>query len=348
MTAAVVQYADADDRSLQTVRGLLSDPQKMETAIKLLCGSDAWQGMLARMGHQLTHYKDKELGSTLTTVNRHLRFLDTPTVAESTRTSSFDPSQLVKGKMTVYLILPTEYGTQSPLQRMQISSMLRAVVRGGIQERKLVHFLLDEASSLGHMEQIDDAVDKYRAYGVRLIFGFQSLGQLKRCFPEGQDQTLLSNVTQVFFGVNDLQTAEYVSNRIGEQTIVVDSGGRSRGTSQQYSVRDYGSSTTSTNSNHNWQQHGRKLLKPEEVMALPPRTAITFAPGVPPISTQLLRYYEGRPNSIWQRTKRGARAILWSLLLLGASIFVAEKLASQYQYMVEHPPVRAVPSRQFR
>ena len=72
MIAAVVQYGDADDRSLQTVRNLLSDPQKMEMAIKLLCGSDAWQGMLARMGHQLTHFKDKELGSTLTTVNRHL------------------------------------------------------------------------------------------------------------------------------------------------------------------------------------------------------------------------------------------------------------------------------------
>ena len=36
----------------------------------------------------------------------------------------------------------------------------------------------------------------------------------------------------------------------------------------------------------------RRLLKPEELMALHPRTAITFAPGVPPIRTWLLRYYE--------------------------------------------------------
>jgi type IV secretion system protein VirD4 len=195
------------------------------------------------------------------------------------------------------------------------------------------------------LEQIDDAVDKYRAYGARLIFGFQSCGQLKKCFPEGQDQTLLSNVTQVFFGVNDLQTAEYISNRLGEQTIVVDSGGTSRGTSQQYSARDYGSNSTSSNSNHNWQQHGRKLKKPEEVMALSPRTAITFAPGVPPICTRLIRYYEGRPDALWRRLTRGLRAMACSLLLLGASIFVAEKLASEYQYMLEHPPVRAVPMR---
>jgi type IV secretion system protein VirD4 len=349
MTAAVVQYGDADDRSLQTVRGLLSDPQKMEMAIKLLCGSDAWQGMLARMGHQLTHFKDKELGSTLTTVNRHLRYLDTLAVAASTKSSSFNPSDLFsRKKMTVYLILPPEHArAQSPLLRMWISSMLRAVVRGGLQERKLVHFVLDEAATLGHLEQLDDAVDKYRGYGCRLMFFYQSLGQLKKCFPEGQDENLLANVTQVFFGVNTSETAERISARLGEQTIVVDSGGRSRGTSQQHSVRDYGSNSTSSNSNSNWQQHARKLLKPEEVMALSPRTAITFAPGVPPIRTQLIRYYEGRPDSIWQRTKKGVRAIFCSLLLLGASIFVAEKLAGQYQYMLEHPPVRAVPHRQF-
>jgi type IV secretion system protein VirD4 len=49
-------------------------------------------------------------------------------------------------------------------------------LRGGLQERNRVHFVLDEASSLGQMEQLDDAVDKYRGYGVRLMFFYQSLG----------------------------------------------------------------------------------------------------------------------------------------------------------------------------
>jgi type IV secretion system protein VirD4 len=33
-------------------------------------------------------------------------------------------------------------------------------------------------------------------------------------------------------------------------------------------------------------------LKPEEVTNLDPRTAITFTPGVPPIATRLVRYYD--------------------------------------------------------
>ena len=61
--ATVVQYADFDDRSLQTVKDVVSDPAKLEAAIKLASNSDAWDGMLARLGSQLTHFKDKELAS---------------------------------------------------------------------------------------------------------------------------------------------------------------------------------------------------------------------------------------------------------------------------------------------
>jgi type IV secretion system protein VirD4 len=205
--------------------------------------------------------------------------------------------------------------------------------------------LLDEAAVLGAMPQIQDALDTGRGFGCHLTLIYQSPSQLKRCFPDGQDVNVLANVIQVYFAVNELQTAEYVSNRLGEKTEVFENGGVSRGTSRQYSAKDYGSYSTSSTTSHNWQQHGRKLLKPEEVMALSPRTAITFAPGVPPICTQLIRYYEGRPDSFWQRTKRGLRAVLCSLLVLGTSICAAQKLASDYQYMLKHPPVRAVPTR---
>jgi len=155
-----------------------------------------------------------------------------------------------------------------------------------------VTFVLDEAASLGHMDALDDAVDKYRGYGVRLQFYFQSVPQVRKSFPDGQDQTLLSNVSQVFFGINDLPTAEYVSNRLGESTIVVSSGGTSSGTSRQSSGNNQSSTSYSKNDSSNWSQMGRKLLNPDEVLGLSQRIAITFTPGVPPIWTTLVRYYE--------------------------------------------------------
>jgi type IV secretion system protein VirD4 len=317
--AAVACFAEAKDRSLQTVRTVLADPDKFQATVKLMCGSDAWGGMLSRLGHQLTHFKDKELNSTMTTTGRHLRFLDTLAIAESTTVSSFDPADLINGKMTIYLVIPPEHmRTQSALLRLWIGSLLRAVVRGGLQDEHKVQFVLDEAAALGHMDALDDAVDKFRGYGVRLLFLYQSVGQLKRCFPDGQDQTLLSNVTQVFFGVNDNETAKYVSERLGKGTIVVDSGGRGKSTSyQEGNGQSPGSTSHSDSNNDNWQQSGRELLQPNEVMALDKRIAITFIPGLPPIWTILIRYYEkefrSTPGEFWPAIKALCKAMLFAV-----------------------------------
>lgn len=128
---ATVQSAPAGKRSLQTVRDVLSNPGKMAQLIELLCQSG---GMLPRLGGQLAFFRDKELSSTLTTANRHLRFLDTPAVWESTSSSSFNPRDLRKGKMTVYCILPPHHmRAQSALMRMWIGTLLRSVVQGGLQ-----------------------------------------------------------------------------------------------------------------------------------------------------------------------------------------------------------------------
>jgi type IV secretion system protein VirD4 len=363
--AVVVFYGQRNQtRSLQTVREMFSDPDRLQLAIKLMRESDAASGMLARIGGQLLHFVDREKSSTLTTVSQHLRFLDTQAIAQSTETSSFDPAKLRSGKTTIYLILPPDHmRAQSALLRMWIGSLLKAVVRGGLGETAKVHFVLDEAASLGALEPVEDAIDKFRGYGVRLQLFYQSMGQLKRCFPDGQDQTLLSNTTQVFFGVNDNQTAEYVSARLGEATIVVESGGSSHGTSWQMSngAQSQDSYSSSHNNNHNWSQQARKLLKPEEVQALPSRTAITFTPGVPPIWTTLLRFYEepqlGKRRGWLQRWREATVTLVASGLLCGCACVLAagmmaavlqQTAASDWQPPTSGQPIQNQPLQQKR
>ena len=199
-------------KSLQMLRELLSHPQRTEMAVKLMCESTCLGGMLARMGGQLSYFTDKEKNSVLTTAGRHIRFLDSLAVAECTERSSFDPAKLRDGKMTIYLILPPDHmRAQSPLLRMWLGSLLRAVVRGGLQERNKIHFIVDEAASVGRMECLDDAIAVHRGYGISLQCYYQSPGQLKKCFPDDEGRTLLSNAYQVYFGTNDNQTAEFVS-----------------------------------------------------------------------------------------------------------------------------------------
>ena len=48
----------------------------------------------------------------------------------------FNPADLLRGRMTVFLILPTEHiRTQSALLRLWIGSMLRVCIKGGLQSR---------------------------------------------------------------------------------------------------------------------------------------------------------------------------------------------------------------------
>ena len=349
MLAVTAAFGEGEGKSLQSVRSLLTNPQKMEAAIELMCASDVWGGMLARMGHQLTHYKDKELNSTLTSTNRHVRFADTLAIADSTKRSSFDPAGLLKGRgMTVYLVLPPEHmRTQSALLRLWIGSLLRAVVRGGLQEQRKVHFVLDEAAALGHMEALDDALQLLRGYGIRVQFYYQSMGQLHLCWPEGRAQTVLSNTTQVYFAVNDLETAEHVSNRLGEETIWASAHGTNQSSNWGSSQSAQGGSSSSggqSGRNVNWNQMARRLLKPEEVLTTNPRIAFTFAPGELPMWTWMVRYYE---KEFQQRpVARALATFAGSLVVLCGMGIIALVLALNIRPQLErgsHVNERAVP-----
>ena len=143
-----------------------------------------------------------------------------------------------------------------------------------------------------------------------------------------------------------------MSNRLGEETTIIASGGTSTGTSRQYSSKGETSVSTSSNENDNWGQHGRKLLKPEEVLALPHRIAITFTPGVPPIWTTLVRHFEelnlGQEPGLWERFKAAANVFTGSLVLLVSAMFLALafSISNQGRMATKQPPV--IFEQQFR
>lgn len=201
-----------------------------------------------------------------------------------------------------------------------------AVVKGGVDRERRVHFVLDEAGSLGHMQCLEDALDKYRKFGVRLLLMYQAAGQLPACWPNGKDAVLIANTTTIFAGVNDLPTAQMVSERLGDETIVVTSGGRSSGWSHQGSNHNgQQSSSYSVNTSDNWNQVQRRLLQPAEILNLDSRTALTFHPGLPPIRTQLVPYYlNAEPRRSWLADVwmwvQCLAMLLGALLLLGGAM----------------------------
>jgi type IV secretion system protein VirD4 len=304
--AAVTHFCPPELRSLQEVAEILADKTLLAQVIEKMKRSSAHGGLLARKGYEMSVSAEKELDGILSTCNRSLAFFSTPAVMESTKgTSDFDLSALYEGNgATIYAIIPLQYlKSHAPLMRLWVTAFTKFIVSRGIKKnQRTVNVILDECAAVmaGHGDTLEEMLTVGRGFNMKVTAIFQSMAQLRKLFPQGQEGVLLANTSQIFFGVNEVEEAKYVSSRLGEATWVVDSGGTSHSTTRQ-SGQQQGGSSYSTSTNYNWQQMGRSLLKPEEVIGLHPRMALTFTPGRPPIWTWLTAYYEtsfGAPTGL--------------------------------------------------
>lgn len=307
----VAVYASPEDRNLNAVADILTDAESFAGMLAMMrdvSGELAASSshlpayrLLQRLGNTMSAWQDRELSSVLSSIGSHLSWLHSDPIEEHLSASDFDRRDLIRKKMTVYLVLPPKYlTTLNRLLRLWIATLYGGITELGAQEERQVLFMLDEAESIGQMDSLSQALALGRGYGVRVFMILQSLGQLKILFPkDGEAQTAEASIDhKIFFGVRDYQTAEQVSNYLGTGTVAVASKSTSRGTTESGNIvgailgdeklsisRNKGTSET-------WSETGRRLLMPDEILNLPADTAIIFAKGVPPILGKLAKYYQ--------------------------------------------------------
>lgn len=325
---------DLTKRNFGTFRALVSSPQRFAKAVEVMQQVQGFGGVVERLGQQLGWFRDKELGSVLTTVQRHTAFLDSPVVATSVASSSFDPRELKKRDCSLYLILPHDrLGTLAPLMRLWIGMVLRTVARGVADESRPVLFLLDEAAHLGKIQVLEDAMTLMRGMGIRLWFFVQSLAQLKDCYGEKANVFLDNFDTQQFFGTTAYESAEAISLRIGECTVTSASYSKNDGWSRQDgTIKEPGGGSRSGGSSVSYSDMARRLIKPEEILSLPEDRALLLHRNMSVIPTYLLRYFNapefrrgrtGKPRGLGLSA---AATALIALLLSGAFVAIAMSL----------------------
>ena len=144
------------------------------------------------------------------------------------------------------------------------------------------------------MDRLADSVTLLRGYGVQLWLFVQDLSQLKAVYPRWQ--SFLANTAQQFFGTADFDTARYLSDALGQETI--------RYVTQTASTSSGGIFKPNTTSSGTGEHlHGRSLLTPDEVMRLGSTKPIVLVSGEPPYLLNRISYltdpaYAGRfdPN----------------------------------------------------
>ena len=280
-------------RTLGTVREYLTLPPEQFTALlKLMQDSPHAHGLVARAANRFLGKADREAASVLSNAQRHTHFLDSPRMVKALERSTFRFSDLRRELCSVFLILPpNRMDAYARWLRLMVAESLHDIARqaetaqGRSQSAVEGHtaalppclFLLDEFAALGRLEAVERAMGLMAGYGVQLWPILQDMSQLKSLYGE-RAHTFVANagVLQVF-GVNDSETANWLSRSMGKETIT-------------YETKSY-KPQEPTQTNLSEHVTGRELMTPDEIMRLASHLQLLRAQGKPPIIAEKLRYY---------------------------------------------------------
>lgn len=288
-----VCHEDRDRRTLATVREYLTlPPEKLRALLELMQDSDAAGGLIARAANRFLGKADREAASVLSNAQRHTHFLDSPRIAKVTSRSDFHFSDLRHRITSVFLVLPpnrmdaysrwlrllVSQALQDIARDAEVSATLAAPVGAQASSQRLkapALFLLDEFAALGRLEAVERAMGLMAGYGLQLWPILQDMSQLKDLYGERAGTFIANAGVQQVFGVNDYETAKWLSQMMGQETT-------------GYQTDSYKPGDNPSFSNN---LTGRDLLTPDEIMQLRPENQLLRVQGQATAVAQKLRYY---------------------------------------------------------
>ncbi|MCL6286208.1 TraG/TraD/VirD4 family protein [Ruegeria sp. 2012CJ41-6] len=90
-----------------------------------------------------------------------------------------------------------------------------------------INLVIDEAAQLGRFPEIAEFYAIGRGFGLSPYCVYQDIGQIKRNLGETGAMTLSASAdVEVYLGggISDLETAQHLSRKLGQQTIALDDG----------------------------------------------------------------------------------------------------------------------------
>lgn len=176
-------------------------------------------GVVARGARAFYDRNDREMQSVLSTVRRHLHFLDYPHMRSVLSGKGIDLRNLKRQATTIYLTLPAmRMASCSRWLRLIVNLVLAAAEDESVDPANPHALLLclDEFAVLGTMKSIEDAAGQIAGFNVRLWPILQDLSQLRSLY-HNRWETFLGNAgVMQFFGNSDLTTLEWISKRLGK------------------------------------------------------------------------------------------------------------------------------------
>lgn len=228
---------------------------------------------------------DREFGSVMSTIQSQLGFISSPPMARllSSEGRTPDLNSWKFGNQSVYLCLPAgRMHRHFRMFRLFINRLINAIEASEEKPKVRALMILDEMHVLGHMKSLETAAGLIAGFGVRIWSFFQDLSQLQSIYDK-RWETFLGNAS-IFqsFGLNDMGSLRYVSDRLGYSAMAKLSHNEK---SMQQSASGYSGTSKSI--------EGTPLLSPDEVAAVFSRQSdnqLIIYSGVSPIFLKRLPF----------------------------------------------------------
>lgn len=211
----------------------LNEANATELLWQAVIDNPACDGILSDMGRSfLDSYATSKryYDSVKTSAEEHTKWIDSAGMREVLtggpdcwRTFSLSELKDNPKGISVFLCLPqADMAAYARWQRMMVDLMIAEMQRTQVRPRNghRVLFNLDEFAGLGKMERIRTAAAEIAGAGVKLFISVQGLNQLKEIYEEGWETFISGAGVQMYFGMGDNFTREYIQRALGETEII--------------------------------------------------------------------------------------------------------------------------------
>ena len=231
--------------------------------------NDSTHRLVASMGRAMQNKPENERGSVISTMDSVLGLYKDPIVAKNTERSDFRILDIMNADNPVSLYLITTPDNKErlcPLLRLLINMMMKRLAakvdyedgRTVMAHKRRLLMMLDEFPSFGKLQPIADGLAFVAGYGIKVYLISQDTVQFDAIYTD--KNSIISNChIQVMFPPNRLETAKYISQMLGETTVI----------ERQYSVSGKRAGMLHGQVTESMQANKRPLLTPDEVMSLP-------------------------------------------------------------------------------
>lgn len=223
-----------------------------------------------------------------------------PAVLRATSENDFDIRNLRKTPNSIYIVVPPDKKEQAaPIVRLfmqYVAKSLQKSLPDKETEPYPVLFMIDEFHTLGKVDAIIDACTVIPGYGGRICMVVQSVESLTDIYGRDRKAIILDNAQlQIYMGANNVESAEYISKALGQQTVMQ----RTISSKWLSNIADKNSS---------FSERAKPLMTPREIQQLDKNKVIALVQNNNPIYADKIWFFK---DPLFKKLEKAQLTMSW-------------------------------------